>query len=77
MSPRMEIGRLSRLVAGMIGLIWMAAGIAAIVLGARATRWSAVVLGVLALYFGAIWWRVARTGRYVLWPFSRRTTSRL
>ena len=73
---RMEIGRLPRLVAGVIGLIWMAAGLAAIVLGIHAGQWGAVVLGVLAVYFGAIWWKVARTGRYVVWPFSKGTTGR-
>jgi hypothetical protein len=26
------------------------------------------------VYFGGIWWHVARTGRYVAWPFGRRGT---
>lgn len=65
---------LPRIVAGVIGVIWMAAGLAAIVLGARGGQWGPVALGALAVYFGGIWWHVARTGRYVAWPFGRRGT---
>ena len=31
--------------------------------------WGTVVLGLLAIYFGGIWWHVARKGRYAVWPF--------
>jgi hypothetical protein len=61
-------------VAGVIGVIWMAAGLAAIAVGARRRQWGTVLLGALAVYFGGIWWHVARTGRYVAWPFGRRGT---
>jgi hypothetical protein len=53
----------------VIGVIWIAAGVVAVVLGIPAHRWGTVLLGVLALYFGGIWWHVARKGRYVVWPF--------
>ncbi len=72
MSQAQPLGRLSRTVAGLIGIIWMAAGLAAIGLGAVAREWGSVLLGVLAVYFGGIWWQVARTGRYLVWPFRRR-----
>ena len=64
-----QLGTLNRIVAGVIGIVWIAAGIAAIVLGVPAHKWGTVALGVLAIYFGGIWWHVARTGRYVVWPF--------
>jgi hypothetical protein len=61
-----------RIVAGVLGVIWMAAGLAAIALGVRGHQWGTVALGLAAVYFGGIWWHVARTGRYVAWPFRSR-----
>jgi hypothetical protein len=67
-----HLSRLPRIIAGVIGVIWIVAGMAAIILGVPARQWGTVLLGVLAVYFGGIWWHVARTGRYVAWPFGRR-----
>ncbi|HET7604037.1 MAG TPA: hypothetical protein VFK36_13515 [Gemmatimonadales bacterium] len=64
-----QLGTLNRIVAGVIGVIWIAAGVAAVVLGIPAHQWGTVLLGVLAIYFGGIWWHVARKGRYAVWPF--------
>ncbi|HET7109366.1 MAG TPA: hypothetical protein VFI41_00725 [Gemmatimonadales bacterium] len=69
---RQAISPLSRIVAGVIGVIWIVAGIAAVILGIPAHQWGTVLLGVLAVYFGSIWWHVARKGRYVAWPFGTR-----
>lgn len=64
-----HLGTRARIVAGSIGIIWIAAGIAAVVLGVPAQQWGTVLLGVLAIYFGGIWWHAARQGRYAFWPF--------
>lgn len=74
MSPTTHVGNAGRFVAGILGVIWIAAGLAAIGLGVRGHQWGTVLLGVLAVYFGGIWWHVARTGRYAVWPFRRRGT---
>jgi hypothetical protein len=69
---RQTLSTPNRIVAGVIGIIWILAGAAAVVLGVPAHKWGTVFLGVLAIYFGSIWWHVARTGRYVAWPFGKR-----
>ena len=66
-----HLSRIPRIVAGVIGIIWIAAGLVAVILGVPARQWGTVLLGALAVYFGGIWWHVARTGRYVAWPFGR------
>jgi len=66
---RQTLSTPSRIVAGVIGVIWIVAGVAAVMLGTPAHQWGTVLLGALAIYFGGIWWHVARKGRYVVWPF--------
>ncbi len=64
-----SLGKIPRIVAGVIGIIWIVAGVAAVMLGIPAHQWGTVLLGALAIYFGGIWWHVARKGRYAVWPF--------
>ena len=67
-----RITRASRIVAGILAVIWIAMGMASIWIGFVQRRWAAVLVGVLGVFFGGIWANVARTGRYAVWPFTRR-----
>lgn len=65
------LGTLSRIIAGILAVIWIGAGVVALILGALHSRWLTVVLGAVALAYGLVWVQVCRTGRYALWPFGR------
>ncbi|HYY62161.1 MAG TPA: hypothetical protein VE756_12275 [Burkholderiales bacterium] len=51
--------------------VWIAAGVAALVFGLLRAHWIPVVLAPLAIGYGIIWVRVARTGRQLQWPRRR------
>lgn len=58
-----EIGPGGRILAGIFAVTWIAAGAAAFVLGVFRHFWVPLLLGPLAVGYGALWIRVARTGR--------------
>ena len=64
-----SLGKIPRIVAGVIGIIWIVAGVAVGMLCIPAHQWGSVLLCALANYFGGFWLHVARKGRYVVWPF--------
>ena len=66
------LGPLNRVVAAVLAIIWIGAGLAAVALGLRRGEWMPVLLGALAVGFGVVWAGVARTGRYATWPFGRK-----
>jgi hypothetical protein len=66
-----SLGPASRIVAGVLALIGIGAGVTAIGLGSLRRDWRAVGFGVLAAGCGLVWARVARTGRYVGRPSAR------
>jgi hypothetical protein len=59
-------------VAACLALVWIGAGIGAIVVGLRLRPGVLpVVLGALAVGYGRLWVEVVRTGRRRPWPFRR------
>ena len=51
------------MVAGVLAVIWIGVGIAALVLGLTNHLWVLVGLGPVVVWYGLIWIRVARQGR--------------
>jgi len=66
------LSRANRVVARALAIAWIVAGAAAIVLGIARHRWLGVPLGLLAVWYGLLWVRVARTGRWIAWPWRLR-----
>jgi hypothetical protein len=67
------LGAGGRLVAACLALVWIGAGLAAVVIGLRLRPGVLpVVLGALAVGYGWLWVEVVRTGRKRPWPFRRR-----
>jgi hypothetical protein len=50
-------------VAIFLAMIWLGAGLAAVSLGIANRRWLFVVVGTAALWYGALWIRVAQWKR--------------
>jgi hypothetical protein len=68
-----EIGPAGRILAGILAVTWIAAGTAAFVLGVLRRFWVPLLLGPLAVAYGALWVRVARTGRKLDAPWPKRS----
>ncbi len=63
MALRYDSPRTIRIVGSLLAIVWLCAGIAAVVAGAIAQRWILIPIGLIALWYGFIWVRVARQGR--------------
>ncbi len=63
MSAHTESPRTVRIVGGLLALIWLGAGITAIVVGVTMSRWLLVASGVAASCYGVLWVRVVQLGR--------------
>jgi len=63
MNLRRHSKRTTQVVAGLLAVAWLCAGIAAIVLAIVARRWLFALAGVGALWYGALWVRVSLEGR--------------
>jgi len=63
MNSRRHSKRTTQVVAGLLAAAWLCAGIAAIVLAIVARRLLFALAGAGALWYGALWVRVAREGR--------------
>ena len=73
MPAHTELGSGGRTIAGILATIWIAAGLAALTIGLwLRPALLLVLLGPLALAYGWLWVRVARTGRRLRWPMRRR-----
>ena len=60
---RKESPRSVRIVGGLLAAVWIGAGLAALVIAVMKSRWLLAVLGLAALWLGALWVRVVREGR--------------
>ena len=60
---RAELSGVNRTVAAILAVIWIVAGVLAAILGVVQHRWLALLLSPLAVFYGLLWVRVARTGR--------------
>src|SRR5215510_11506863 len=58
-----ESPRTARMMGALLAIVWLCAGVAALVVGATAQRWLLVLGGLVALWYGVIWVYVARWGR--------------
>jgi uncharacterized membrane protein HdeD (DUF308 family) len=56
----------------VLGFICIVAGVSAAIGGMMKHRWPALLLSPLAIAYGIVWLRVARTGRRLQWPVRRR-----
>jgi len=63
MPPRNESPRTVRIVGALLATVWLCAGVLALVVGATAQHWLLVVVGLMATWYGVIWFYVARQGR--------------
>jgi hypothetical protein len=70
--PPMQLSLGNRIVAGVLALVWIVSGLAALALGLARHHWLPVLLGPLAVCYGALWVRVAQTGRKVDMPWPKR-----
>ena len=60
---RKQSPRTIRLVSALLALVWLGAGVTAIVIAATTARWLPGVIGIGALWYGLLWLRVVRLGR--------------
>ena len=64
---RRELASVNRMIALGLAVIWLCAGIGAIVLGFMQVRWLVVVLGLFALWYALLWLRVVSRRRLLTW----------
>jgi hypothetical protein len=62
-NTRGESSLVSRIVSGILAIVWLSAGCTAVVLSVGAAPWPLGVAGVLALWYGLLWVRVMRFGK--------------
>ncbi len=51
----------------LLALVWLGASLAALVLGLRHRLWIMSIAGLLGVYYGTLWIRVAWLGRKLTW----------
>jgi hypothetical protein len=72
-----DVGRGGRIVAACLAAIWLAGGLVAVLIGVWLMPGPLpTLLGLLALGYGWLWVRVARTGQRQQWAFGRRSRDR-
>ena len=52
-----------RIVGGLLAAVWIAAGVAGIVVAALTAHGWLALVGIAAIWYGAVWARVVREGR--------------
>jgi hypothetical protein len=63
----LKLNKADRIVALVLGLIWIGAGIVAVALGLSKRHWVLPVVGAVAIWYGLAWIRVMREGRKLQW----------
>jgi hypothetical protein len=71
------LSKLDRGIAVGLAVIFIAAGITGIIMGIARYHWLLVLIGLVSVWWGSVWTRVAAKGRRLqfletLWPFLRR-----
>jgi hypothetical protein len=66
--PRAQLGPIDRVVAGLLAVVWLAGGLGAVLFGFTRHLRLGVLIGPLAIIYGALWVRVTWTGRRLHWP---------
>jgi len=72
-----RFSRRDRFIAVALAVVWIFASTIAILLSFRRGHWSLLLVGVLGLSCGFLWFKAARAGRRLhwregLWPWRRR-----
>ena len=62
-----RLGSINRLVAAILALVWGCAGVAGLVVAYIYGAWVAAVAAVFALWYAALWVRVAAQARLLAW----------
>jgi hypothetical protein len=62
----------NRILALVLALIWITAGVVAVALGLGKRRWLVSALGAVAIWYGFVWIRVMREGRKLQWSEALR-----
>ena len=62
-----SIAGVNRIVALALACVWLAAGAAGIVLGVVHGRWLFAVMGVFAVWYAILWFRVVARARRLTW----------
>ncbi|MGH8307704.1 MAG: hypothetical protein ACRER0_05455 [Gammaproteobacteria bacterium] len=70
------LSKLDRIVAILLAVIFLAAGIIGVVAGAVKDQWMLMLVGLASIWWSSVWMRVAYRGRRLdsselLWPFRR------
>jgi hypothetical protein len=65
------LSQANRVAAVVLAVVWLTLGLLAIAVGLGRHRWIGVPLGLLSAWYGVLWIRVARTGRWIWWPWPR------
>ena len=60
---RKQSPRTVRIVSALLAVVWLGAGIAAIVMAVNMSRWLLAVVGVAAIWYGLMWVRAMHLGR--------------
>lgn len=63
MRSRNQSPRTVRIVSGVLALVWLGAGFAALVVAVNTSQWLPGVIGFAALWYALLWVRVVRLGR--------------
>lgn len=64
---KLKLNTANRITALVLALIWITAGIVAVVLGLSKRRWFFAALATVAIWYGLMWIRVVRQGRKLQW----------
>ena len=67
MANRSALGSVNRAVAVVLAIVWLVAGVAAIVFGAAHGRWLLVAIAFLAVGYASLWFRVVARSRLLTW----------
>ena len=62
-----KLGRVSRLVAVILSLIWACVGVSGLVVAFTLGRWVLVAAAIFALWFSVLWARVVCLARLLTW----------
>lgn len=62
MRRRNQSPRTFQIVSASLAVVWLCAGVVALVAGVVEQRWLLILVGVVALWYGVIWVHVARQG---------------
>jgi len=67
MQGKRNLGRLNRLTALLLALVWLGAGLVATVVGFLRDRWLLLAVGLFAVVYAILWLHVFARSRLLSW----------